>query len=437
VPGPTTDLATKHIGNRAHPAMSGSGALAVVRPRACRYRDRVLRLLLCALLSLLGLLTALGPGAAHASDSDPSGVAQRLESLRDRIGELGRRLTDKRRSRDQVATLLRQTELRIADLARETRQLEAALAEQQRRLAEVERDRSTRRDAAGAQREALARELREAWAASRRDRLRILLGQEDPGAIARVLVYADYAARARARRIEGLRAELETLEEVELRALEEALRVEGLLARRTTTGEALEAERAGREELVARLEEEIADRGVRLERLQADERELAEILLRVETDFEDLSVGPESEIDLSRALGQLPWPLTGRILEPFGAPRIDGQLRWQGVVIGAEPGAPVHSVFRGRVAYADWLRGFGLLIIVDHGGGYMSLYGQVESLLREPGDWVEAGEVVATAGSSGGQRTPGLYFEVRADGKPQDPTRWSSPRPGPGSVVTR
>jgi septal ring factor EnvC (AmiA/AmiB activator) len=122
--------------------------------------------------------------------------------------------------------------------------------------------------------------------------------------------------------------------------------------------------------------------------------------------------------------GNLPWPLRGRVTNAFGQSRADGRLTWHGMLIAADEGTEVKAVFRGRVVFANWLRGFGLLTIIDHGGGYMSLYGHADVLLKTVGDWTESGEVIARAGKSGGQQLSGLYFEVRQKGVARDPIAW-------------
>ena len=131
----------------------------------------------------------------------------------------------------------------------------------------------------------------------------------------------------------------------------------------------------------------------------------------------------ESSQRFSAVRGQLAWPVPGRLVNDYGQPRA-GSLRWNGVLVGAESGTSVRSLYYGRVVFADWLAGMGLLLVIEHGEGYMSLYGHNEALLKEAGDWVEPGERVALVGDSGGQGTPGLYFEIRRAGEPQNPHRW-------------
>jgi len=133
---------------------------------------------------------------------------------------------------------------------------------------------------------------------------------------------------------------------------------------------------------------------------------------------------PDAADGFAGAFGELVWPVRGTTVNDYGDARAGGQIHWNGVVIGAEAGTPVNAIYYGRVAYADWLTGLGLLIILDHGSGYMSLYGHNEVLTKEPGDWVVPGEIIARVGDTGGQQQTAVYFEIREDGEPQDPRRW-------------
>ena len=157
--------------------------------------------------------------------------------------------------------------------------------------------------------------------------------------------------------------------------------------------------------------------------LGKDEKALVDLLAKLRDIFADIPqhlAGAEPFADLR---GRLNWPLHGKIVERFGA-AADGERSSQGVLIAARNGSDVRAVSHGRVVYADWLRGYGLLLIIDHGEGYLSLYGYNETLLKEAGDWVDAGDLIATSGDSGGRRTAGLYFELRHDGKAFDPSAW-------------
>jgi septal ring factor EnvC (AmiA/AmiB activator) len=180
--------------------------------------------------------------------------------------------------------------------------------------------------------------------------------------------------------------------------------------------------------LLAALEREIGAKDRRLKALVEDEARLQRVLATLRRALADLPRGFDAEKPFPTQRGHLPWPASGSVKAAFGARRGVGELKWNGILIAAPEGRAVHAVHRGRVAFADWLRGFGLLMIVDHGDGYMSLYGHNQHLLKEVGEWVEAGEAVASVGASGGRAESGLYFEIRHDGRPVDPVRWLARR---------
>jgi septal ring factor EnvC (AmiA/AmiB activator) len=191
---------------------------------------------------------------------------------------------------------------------------------------------------------------------------------------------------------------------------------------------ALAASREERRVLVAKLDAGINDAGAEIARLKGEERRLAELVVQLG----ELMAGFPVETDepFVRLKGKLAWPIQGKITGNYGQLRGDGPVRWNGVLLEAAAGTPVRAVYHGRVAFADWLPGLGLLIIVDHGGGYMSLYGHNEALLKESGDWVEPGESIAQVGDTGGQSRPALYFEIRQNGEPVNPHPWIARRGG-------
>ena len=186
----------------------------------------------------------------------------------------------------------------------------------------------------------------------------------------------------------------------------------------------MEASRKERKKVVRSLKAEIKSKGQQLDGLLADEQELKSLLQALTEALSDIPAAPGDHKPFAKLKGKLKWPTSGRRLKAYGESRRIGSLRWQGVVIAGKEGQEVKAVSHGRVAYADWLRGYGLLLIIDHGDGYMTLYGHNQSLFREVGDWVEKGEVIAAVGNSGGIDNHALYFEIRKDGKPTDPIRW-------------
>jgi septal ring factor EnvC (AmiA/AmiB activator) len=185
----------------------------------------------------------------------------------------------------------------------------------------------------------------------------------------------------------------------------------------------LETERGEREKLVGELDAKLKEQGARAAALGKDEKALTALIEKLRDVFADIPKQLSGAEPFASQRGRLAWPVQGKIVRGFGAADESGR-KSSGLLIASKSGTAVHAVSHGRVVFADWLRGYGLMIIVDHGDGYLSLYGCNETLLKDVGDWVNAGETLATSGASGGQKTPGLYFEVRAKGQPVDPKAW-------------
>jgi septal ring factor EnvC (AmiA/AmiB activator) len=259
----------------------------------------------------------------------------------------------------------------------------------------------------------------------REEFVKLLLSQESPATLGRMLVYYDYFNRARSERIATVATELAALAALAAEAREVEAELERLQAAQAAELAAQEAARAARRRAIAELETSIASGGGEIEKLRGEEQRLAALVIEL---GELLAGFPrDSEEPFATLKGRLPWPVQGRLSRSFGQPRGGGALRWNGVMLAAEVGTPVRAVYHGRVAFSDWLPGLGLLVIVDHGDGYMSLYGHNEALLKEPGDWVTPGEAIAQVGDTGGQTGPALYFEIRHRGAPVDPRPWVLP----------
>ena len=273
-----------------------------------------------------------------------------------------------------------------------------------------------------AQRAELQHQIKVSYSVGRRDYLKLLLNQEDISALLRSLTYHALFQKHRVREMKTLHQEVLRITKAE-RAIDlEISSLSRLQEQKSTAWEALKRSRAERVSLLAKLGEEIDNNSDTLKRLQLDEEKLERLLSGLSEELADVS-SEESEAFASLK-GRLPWPTRGRLLNRFGTPRSSMGLSWQGVLIDAEPGRPVHAISHGRVAFADWLRGFGLLLIIDHGDGYMSLYGRNESLFKDVGDWVRTGEQVSVVGAIAGEEKPALYFEIRHNGQPRNPVKW-------------
>ena len=301
--------------------------------------------------------------------------------------------------------------------------LDAKIDAQQAELDALDQQRAQLETALKTQRDALAALLRSAYAIGRDEQLKLLLQQNDVAAIARVLAYNRYFQRARIGRIDALSVDLESLATVQESIRRKSAELAATRDARATEGTRLDGERSEREALVVELDAKLKEQGARVAALGKDEKALSALLEKLRDVFADIPKQLSGAEPFASMRGRLAWPLTGKVVTAFGAADESGRHS-SGLLLAAKPGTAVHAVSHGRVAFADWLRGYGLMIIVDHGDGYLSLYGCNETLLKDVGDWVNVGETIATSGSSGGQKTPGLYFELRTKGQAVDPRGW-------------
>ena len=276
----------------------------------------------------------------------------------------------------------------------------------------------------------LSAQVRAAYTSGNQERIKLLLNQQDPAALGRLLKYYEYFSDFRAANIAGVTAQLDELTELRAEAAKEEARMDRLARARYAELSELDAAQGRRRELLAALDAQIRSEGSAIERLAAQEQDLSRLIAELTSILSDYPIS--SEEPFSTLKGRLTWPVAGRLLHDYGEGRSSGQLKWNGVVLAAPRGREVRAVYHGRVIFADWLAGMGLLVIVDHGEGYMTLYGYNETLLKSPGDWVAPGDVIATVGDSGGQAQAGLYFELRQGTKPVNPRAWVSRQPKTG-----
>lgn len=377
------------------------------------------------LAPLCALLLAGAVGAA------PAPSAEDLAALRTRIQALQSELDAARGTQDRERERLRTTEVQIGNLHRDLQRIERDLARHEVRLAELGVERAAQARAVAGQRRQLAAQVRAAHAMGRQEQLKIVLNQEDPARLGRLLGYYGYLNRARLARIAAIESALDRLQALEAAMHAEQERLDALRDRHRSSAAALESERRARAELLDQLATRIADQGRELERQRADEARLVGLLESLRRALDELPAIDVERVSFGKQRGRLGWPAPGRLGVAYGASRGVGGVRSQGVVIEAAEGGDVRAVSHGRVAFADWLRGYGLLMILDHGDGYMTLYGYNQALNKEVGDWVETGDVIASVGRSGGNARPGLYFEIRHRGRPVNPTRWCRAEPTP------
>jgi septal ring factor EnvC (AmiA/AmiB activator) len=349
-----------------------------------------------------------------------------LSAVRKEIKELQERIARETTRRDERTRALRAAEVEIAAATRKLTEVRSDLRKQETARRDLAQQAQQTNRRLAAEKEALARQVRSSYMTGREELVKLLLSQESPAALGRMLVYFDYYNRARSARIDAVSGELAGLGELERTSARVAADLAALETAQASEVAALEKSRSDRAAAVGKLDAEIRDGTAAVAKLRAEEQRLADLVVRLR----DVMAGFPVETDepFAKLKGKLAWPVQGRIAGDYGQPRGAGPVKWNGVLLEAPAGTPVRAVFHGRVAFADWLQGLGLLVIVDHGGGYMSLYGHNEALLKESGDWVEPGESIAQVGDSGGQSRPGLYFEIRLNGEPVNPNPWIAKR---------
>ena len=289
-----------------------------------------------------------------------------------------------------------------------------------------------------AQQDLLGRMLRQQYLQGQSDALRLALNREDPNEMARQLHYLAHIARARAQLVDGLRSNLREIDRLKVEIAEQAAAIARIAAEQTAQRKRLEQEKRARAGVLSRVSRDIRTQQREMRAMQANENRLTRLvdqLAKLVVRKPATGSRPRPRIDsvpssrnddspFGALRGKLSLPVRGELGSRFGSPRTGGGITWKGLFIAAKSGDDVRAVADGRVVYADWLRGFGNLLIVDHGDSYMTLYANAEALLKQVGDVIRGGEPVATVGNSGGNAESGLYFEMRHEGRPFDPLNW-------------
>ncbi len=352
----------------------------------------------------------------------------RLQKLRARIDTLQVELNETRGRRDAVREEVRGLEQRIGGMLNGLRQTGAQLRDNEKKLARLRTRAARERGNLEIQQTHLKRQVYMAYVMGRQEYPKMLLNQQNPAGVSRVLTYYRYFNHARAERIGTIETTLTRLDTLGQQIREQGRELETLRATQREQKAALETSRARRALLLASLDREVHSRAQEIERLRGDEKRLEQLIEGLKTVLPETTLPRGAGAHFARLRGRLPLPTRGRILARYGSQKNVGNLKWRGLFIAGHEGQDVIAVFPGRVVFADWLRGFGLLLILEHGDGYMTLYGHNQSLHKGVGDWVEAGEVIASLGSTGDVTQPGLYFEIRHNGEPRDPLIWCKAR---------
>lgn len=375
-----------------------------------------------AALLLLGLLQAGGVPAQQAPDE------RELGRLQQAIADIKEELADTRRERGSVAQQLEELETSISTVQRSLGELNARIAASEQQLGSLQEQAGTLEQQRGAQLDHVRRYLQSAHRAGKASTLRLLLNQDDPVRGSRMLRYYRYLGSARLAHLADFRSTLDSMSEVstDISATSEDLKAQQA---------ALEAEQARlaqqqqeRQALLDELDVNLQTGAAELAALERQRTEIEALLEELRNSIAELDAGG-ADTPFAERKGQLPWPVEGKVLYSYGSKHALGDLTREGITLGAAAGTPVRAVHHGRVVFSDWLGNSGQLLIIDHGDGFMTLYAHNQDLRKTVGDWVTAGETIATVGNTGGQRDSALYFEIRRNGKAENPVNWCVARP--------
>jgi septal ring factor EnvC (AmiA/AmiB activator) len=362
--------------------------------------------------------------AAAGADDRLQNNAEQLEKLRGRIEALEQSLETDRSRRDELREQIESAERRYAELGATLDGLRRQIAEQTARRRRTEQQRREADATLQRHKQALARQVRASYVIGQRGATKLALNQDGGQRLSRVMTYYDYLNRARARHIETILDQVQALAALSDRLREETAELDVTRSRHEGTLAALEALRTEREAMVRTLRERIAGGEEELHQLQADERQLTRLLRELRKTLADIPALPGGP-PFAKLRGKLPWPIKGRLLAQYGEPKSGaGRIKWNGLWIAGPEGASVKAVAGGRVAYTGWMHRYGLIVVLEHQGGYYSLYGHTQSVAVTVGDWVQAGDPVASVGATGGHDRNGLYFEVRKGTVPLNPGPW-------------
>ena len=371
---------------------------------------------------LLALLIVCATSASSAEVSP-----EKLKALKSRIQDINSWLKDAEGKRSDLQQSLQTLETEIGTINSRIHDLEqkaSTLKDQLQALSDREQQ---LRDRLETQRNALKAQIRAAWMQGDSPAIKVLLNEADPQRLSRTMTYYEYLNSHNVQELEQVNRMLQALDQTRQKTQDTRKSLDETLAQAQDQRANIAKRKQARQQTLAKLQDRIGDKRAELKKAQADQARLEKLLRQVEAAAAE-APPPDSNAPFARQRAKLPWPTHGKVVGDFGDPLAEGKLRRNGILIATEQDAPVTAVGHGRVVFANWLRGFGLLIIIDHGHGYMSLYGHNSSLLKSPGDRVSAGETIALAGSSGGATVTGLYFEIRHKGAPANPEHWLRPQ---------
>ncbi|MFT7688803.1 MAG: septal ring factor EnvC (AmiA/AmiB activator) [Candidatus Azotimanducaceae bacterium] len=380
------------------------------------------------LVIFIGIFILTIPTLTLAEDAhDPAKIQQELQALEDEINKFRSLLNDTQTQRSKVEGTLEKNETDINEILNKINEIQKDLKKGKKEISYLQSQQNKLLDQRLDQQKSIAAQINASYKLGSQQYLKVVLNQEDPNELSRMLSYYDYFNKARTSQIKTYEATLTDLTKVEAQISQQNQKLMSATAQLDTQQTGLLVIQNSNKRVLASLNKEITKTGNAIEKRIEDREHLETLLERITVGIAKLSI-PISADPFKNMRGNLLLPVSGNISHQFGSVRSAGKLKWDGIFIEAPEGESVHSIHYGQVVFSDWLRGFGLLLIINHGEGYMSLYGHNQVLYREAGDWIAEGELIAKVGNSGGQAKSGLYFEIRNGGKPTNPQLWCQTR---------
>lgn len=405
------------------------------------------QLVFCFLLSVF----------VHEGNAEVSDKSEELNEVQSGINAAGQNMQRSQLQKNTLNTQLGEVEKLYGRTAALLRTLQGQVEQKRQNLTKIRQEMQKLQDEVAKQNKELAGQMKAAYAMGQKEKLKLLLNQQDPALSSRMLVYYDYLNKARLAKLSNISESMTHLDQLSTQQQQETELLEKNLEQKKAEQITVDGVRKRRAELLTRLKSDFSSNEQQIIHLKESENKLKNLVSSLQRSTNDLTfeveqtkklhkaveVAPESKDlpdsgddfskisaaaaggDFSSLKGQLPWPVKGKLVNKFGSARAESaESIWDGVLIDAGEGTEIRAITSGKVVFSDWLRGYGLLIIIDHGKGYMSLYAFNQSLYRQMGDWVNVGEVIASVGQSGGRSRSGLYFGIRNKGKPVDPLEW-------------
>lgn len=410
-----------------------------------RFRRPYLRKhLLCLLMMCFAFSVShsLAENKTSAAKKDISGIQKKIKSIKQKLNKT-------KAEKNDVADALKKSETAISIANKKLYKIKGDQAKIQTRLKQLKKQSLSVNDKLGLQQKQLGKLLYRQYAQGDQSYAKLILQSQNPSQISRDLKYQSYIAKAHTKLIDDMQSNLNEIKQLDVRTANHLGKVAQLKAQQEVERQTLEKQKNEKSLVLKKLSKEITAQRGQIKKLKRDEKRLSQLVAKlakiakqkkkkktVKKKKGDKAVANNKQTPdnryagkkFSSLKGKLKLPVKGQVTNRFGRKRKDSGVTWKGLFIRAKEGARVKSVATGRVVFAEWMRGFGNLVIVDHGSGYMSLYGNNQAILKNVGEDVKGGDTIAAVGNTGGNQSNGLYYELRKKSIPFDPLKWSSLR---------